>query len=237
MYKGKKIIAVIPARGGSKGIPDKNIKMLAGKPLIAWTIQEAKKSKYIDRLILSSESKKIIDIALSFGCEVPFVRPLELAGDNVLGVEPLIHAVKTLPEKYDYAVLLQCTSPLRTAEDIDKVVSFCIGKGSNSCISVCKTNSSPYKMQTITEEGRLRPFIDSDKAFYPRQHLPKVYEQNGAFYMIKTETLLKTKNLFTDDTLAYIMDSDNSLDVDRLIDFDIAEVLIKGKVKEKETSL
>ncbi len=114
MIAGKTVLAIIPARGGSKGVPRKNIRLLAGKPLIVWTIDEAKKSKYIDRFILSSEDDEIIKIAREYGCEVPFKRPIELAQDDTPGIEPVIHAINTLEDKYDYVVLLQPTSPLRT---------------------------------------------------------------------------------------------------------------------------
>ena len=128
MLNGKTILAIIPARGGSKGIPRKNIKPLAGKPLIAWTIEEAKKSKYIDRLILSSEDEEIIRIAKKWGCEVPFVRPKEFAEDETSGIEPILHAIETLSEKYDYVCLLQPTSPLRTVNDIDGCIKKCIDR-------------------------------------------------------------------------------------------------------------
>nr|HPK54819.1 acylneuraminate cytidylyltransferase family protein [Smithellaceae bacterium] len=117
MIQGKTVLAIIPARGGSKGIPRKNITNLAGKPLIAWTIEEAKKSKYIDRLILSSEDNEIIQVAKEWGCEVPFIRPRELAEDDTLGIEPVLHALNTIKKKYDYVVLLQPTSPLRSVDD------------------------------------------------------------------------------------------------------------------------
>jgi CMP-N,N'-diacetyllegionaminic acid synthase len=123
MFEGKTILAIVPARGGSKGVPRKNIRLLAGKPLIAWTIDEAKKSRYIDRLILSSEDDEIIEVAREFGCEIPFKRPDELAQDDTPGIESVIHAINTLEEKYDFVVLLQPTSPLRTVEDIDGLYS------------------------------------------------------------------------------------------------------------------
>ena len=134
MIDNKRVLAIIPARGGSKGVPRKNIRNLAGKPLIAWTIKEGKKSKYIDRLILSSEDSEIIEIAKAYGCDVPFVRPEELAKDNTSGVEPVLHAVSKL-EGYDIVVLLQPTSPLRTVTDIDKCIEKCIFEKAYLCLS------------------------------------------------------------------------------------------------------
>ncbi|MEH2097772.1 acylneuraminate cytidylyltransferase family protein, partial [Nostoc sp.] len=118
MIHGKKVLAIIPARGGSKAVPRKNIREIGGKPLIAWTIEEAKKSQYIDRLILSSEDDEIISIAQKWGCEIAFKRPVELAQDDTPGIAPVLHALNQLPI-YDYVVLLQPTSPLRQVIDID----------------------------------------------------------------------------------------------------------------------
>ena len=149
MISGKSILAIIPARGGSKGIPRKNIKLLAGKPLIAWTIDEAKKSIYIDRLILSSEDEEIIRIAKEWGCEAPFIRPAELAEDNTPGIDVVIHAIDALKEKYDYLVLLQPTSPLRKVEDIDRCIETCIDRNVPACISVSETMNHPYWMKVM----------------------------------------------------------------------------------------
>lgn len=238
MYKDKQILAVVLARGGSKGIKDKNVKDLAGKPLLAWTIEEARKSKYIDRLILSSDSQKIIDVAQNFGCETPFVRPKELAEDEVPSIDPFIHAIASLQEKYDYALLLQCTSPLRTVEDIDGAICFCIDKGANSCIGTCEAKKSPYKMQLIDHCGRLRPLFDAQKVFAPRQQLPKIYVINGAIYMIRIDVLFKTRRLLNnDETLAYLMNDENSLDIDDLMDCKIAEMILKDEGRKGEKNL
>lgn len=228
MYKNNNILAVIPARGGSKGVPHKNIHPLAGKPLLAWSIEQAKESKYIDRLILSSDSPRIMRVAKRFGCEVPFTRPAKFAGDHVLGVVPLIHAVETLFEKYDYAVLLQCTSPLRTPEDIDCAIRFCIDRKADSCISVCESKRHPFKMQKIDRRGILRPLEgNSQKGFLPRQKLPKIYQFNGAVYVIRTKTLLEKRTLLTPSTLAYLMPQERSLDIDNYADFLIAEFFLQ----------
>lgn len=143
-----KILAIIPARGGSKGVPRKNIRELAGKPLIAWTIEEAKKSKYIDRLILSTEDDEIIEVAKQYGCEVPFKRPIELAQDDTPGIDPVLHAIEQCPG-YDYVVLLQPTSPLRTVDDIDGCIEQLLSSdGTNFCVSVTEPEKSPYWMYT-----------------------------------------------------------------------------------------
>lgn len=227
MIEGKTILAIIPARGGSKGVPRKNIRDAVGKPLIAWTIDEAKKSKYIDRLIVSSEDKEIITIAESWGCEAPFVRPEELARDDTPGVEPVLHAVKMLPG-YDYIVLLQPTSPLRSAEDIDGCIEQCIKRQANTCVSVTEPDKNPYWMYELDEHGRLYPVIKTDKAILRRQDLPKVYVLNGAVYVTKCDWLLINKALITAETIAYLMPKERSLDIDGELDFVLLEAL-KGE--------
>jgi CMP-N,N'-diacetyllegionaminic acid synthase len=127
MIGERKVLGLIPARGGSKGVARKNIREVRGKPLIAWTIEEARRSIYLDRLVLSSEDTEIMEIARSFGCEVPFRRPEELAADDTPGIDPVLHALRELPG-FDYVALLQPTSPLRTAEDIDGCIERCVAK-------------------------------------------------------------------------------------------------------------
>lgn len=226
MIDGKKVLAVIPARGGSKGLPGKNIRKMAGKPLIAWTIKEAQKSKYIDRLILSSEDKEIIHIARKWGCEVPFVRPVELAQDHTPGIEPVIHAIKSLSSKYDYIILLQPTSPLRTAEDIDTCIENCINSNSPACVSVCEAEKSPYWMYTVDIQEKIHPFIQSEKPAYRRQDLPRVYVLNGAIYVASTDFLLKELTFINKETIAYVMPAERSVDIDTEIDFTYCELFM-----------
>jgi CMP-N,N'-diacetyllegionaminic acid synthase len=226
MIEGKTVLAIIPARGGSKGIPRKNICMLAGKPLIAWTIEEAKKSKYIDRLILSSEDEEIIQVAEEWGCEVPFIRPAELAKDDTPGIEPVLHAINTLEEKYDYVVLLQPTSPLRQVEDIEGCVERCILTKATACVTVSETDKSPYWMYSLEESYLLNPLIETDKNAYRRQDLPKSYALNGAVYMSKPKWLERTRKFITPETIAYIMPKERSYDIDTEVDFKICEYLL-----------
>lgn len=219
-----KILAVIPARGGSKGVPRKNIKELAGKPLIAWTIEEAKKSKYIDRLILSSEDDEIINVAKHFGCEVPFKRPIELAEDDTPGINPVIHAIMQCPG-YDYVVLLQPTSPLRTVEDIDGCIEKIVSNEAPFCVSVTEPEKSPYWMYTL-EKDKMKPLLPQDKLIARRQELPKSFALNGAVYVAEINKLLKEKSFLTKETVAYIMSQERSFDIDTIIDFKICESLI-----------
>ena len=226
MINGKSVLAIIPARGGSKGVPRKNIKEVGGKPLIAWTIEEAKKSKYIDRLILSSENDEIIAVARQWGCEVPFVRPMELARDDTPGIEPVLHAIETLPEKYDYVVMLQPTSPLRKAGDIDGCIECCIQNGAPACVSVTQPDHNPYWMFAIGKEGQLKPLIAAKPLISRRQNLPKVYALNGAVYVARREWLKEKRNFVSEETLAYVMDRERSLDIDSEYDVVVFTCLI-----------
>lgn len=158
MYGNKKILAIIPARGGSKGVPRKNIRALCGKPLIAWTIEEMKKSKYIDHSIVSTEDDEIKKVAESFGGNVPFMRPQELARDDTPGIEPVLHAIDKLPD-YDYVILLQVTSPLRTVEDIDGAIELCINRQAKSCVSITETEHSPYWLYSLGDNDVMMPLL------------------------------------------------------------------------------
>ena len=225
MIKGKTVLGIIPARGGSKGIPRKNIKLLCGKPLIAWTIEEAKKSKYIDRLILSTEDNEIIKVAKEWGCEVPFKRPKELAKDKTPGIEPVLHAIKKLPEKYDYVCLLQPTSPLRKAEHIDGAIEQCIDNKADSCVSVTEVEKHPYWMYEIKANNLIVPLIKKELVTR-RQDLPKVYVLNGALYVIKANVLKQKKKFINEKTIAYVMDRERSVDIDNIKDFKYCEYFL-----------
>jgi CMP-N,N'-diacetyllegionaminic acid synthase len=229
MIQGKSVLGIITARGGSKGFPGKNIANLAGKPLIAYTIEAGKKSKYIDRLILSSEDEDIIEVARDFGCEVPFIRPTELALDTTPGIDPVLHAIAAINEIFDFVVLLQPTSPLRISEDIDAAIEKCL-ISHPACVSVCEPDKSPYWMYSITEKDKMVPLLET-KA-YRRQDLPKVYAINGAIYVSDTEYLMKHKTFVTEDTVAYIMPKIRSIDVDSEIDLKLCELIINEKIED-----
>lgn len=222
-----KILAIIPARGGSKGVPRKNIHELAGKPLIAWTIEEAKKSKYIDRLILSSEDDEIIEVAKKYGCEVPFKRPIELAQDDTLGIDPVLHAIEQCPG-YDYVVVLQPTSPLRTVEDIDGCIEKLISSGVDFCVSVTEPEKSPYWMYTL-ENNQMAPLLPQETLIARRQDLPKCYSLNGAIYVARINSFIEEKSFITTNTMAYVMSQERSFDIDTIVDFKICEYLIEEK--------
>lgn len=225
MINGKKVIGIIPARGGSKGIPKKNIKALNGKPLIAWTIDEAQKSIYIDKLIVSSDDDEIINLSRQFGAEVPFKRPLKLAQDDTPGIDPVLHALGYFPE-YDYIVLLQPTSPLRSVQDIDNALELCVNGGFNFCVSVVESSASLYWMYRINEEGCLSSIFSSKEIPYQRQKAPITYELNGAVYVARIYSLSKTKSFLTEDTVPFVMPKERSVDIDSIDDFKYCEFLL-----------
>lgn len=236
MYEGKSILAIIPARGGSKGIPRKNIKTLDGKPLIAWSIEAGKKSKYIDRIIVSTEDKEIRDISLVYGAEVPFLRPKELAQDNTSSVDTIVDVIMKLKDieklEYDFILLLQPTSPLRNEKHIDESIDLLISNLDkyNALISVTELEHPVYWNRNIDDSQRLRNFMEYDKnKNYRRQDFMKTYRLNGAIYLIKTDAFLNYKNFETKDTLAYIMNRKSSIDIDCIDDLELAEYYMSPK--------
>lgn len=235
MINNKSILAIIPARGGSKGIPRKNIKLLNGKPLIAYTIEETLKSKYIDRIVVSTEEKETVKISEQFGAEVPYLRPLELSQDNSPTIDCVLHMVNWLKEKEnyvpDYLCLLQCTSPLRTYEDIDGTIEKAITLNIDGGVSVCEAEVNPY-WTNVFEGNKLRYFLEEGKQITRRQDLPRVYRLNGAVYVIKTSVLLQQKTFETENITGYVMNNENSIDIDTEIDFKFAELLIKECEKD-----
>ena len=226
MIGKNKILAVITARGGSKGVLYKNIRDLAGKPLIAWTIEEAKKSKYIDRLILSSDDQKIIDVAKNYDCEVPFVRPAELAQDDSSGNDVILHAIKQCPG-FTHVIRLQPTSPLRTVGHIDSFIEQFQEPDLNCSISVTTPDKHPMWMFTMADNNRLCPFFKGDIPTN-RQELPPAYAVNGALYMASIQWFRQNKTFLTSETKGFYMMPEESLDIDSEMDFAACEREIRA---------
>jgi N-acylneuraminate cytidylyltransferase len=229
MIRNKTVLAIIPARGGSKGLPGKNIKTVGGKPMLAWTIEAAKQSRYIDRVVVSSDDQAIIEVAKQFHCDAPFVRPAELAQDDSPAIDAVLHALANLPA-YDITVLLQPTCPLRDAHDIDNAIISMVQNRAKSCVSVSEPNKSPYWMYTTNGRGRLRPLLSAKLAAKQRQELPPVHVLNGAIYVVDTEYLQNTRTFVADDTVPYVMSKEHSIDVDYDLDLKLVELLIQPKV-------
>ena len=223
------ILAIIPARGGSKGLPGKNIKVLGEKPLIAWSIESANMSKLITKTIVSTDDSKIIEVAKKYDSLVPFTRPKELASDTASTKDVLIHAInyfKENNENYEYIVLLQPTSPFRKDGDIDEMIELAISTKADLVVSVKETASNPYYVLFEEDEnGYLKKSKESK--FTRRQDCPTVYEFNGSIYIIKVDALIKQNTLSFKNTIKFEMiNQKHSIDIDNQFDFDFAEFLL-----------
>jgi CMP-N,N'-diacetyllegionaminic acid synthase len=218
MIEGRKVLGIIPARGGSKGVPGKNIRLVAGKPLIALSIEQACNSAYIDRTVVSSDDDEIISIARQWGGDVPFVRPAELAADETPGMAPVLHALDQILG-YDYVVLLQPTSPLRLAEDIDGCIRHCVSSNSPACVTVALATESPYWMFTVDPQSRLKSLLGLTSLGPRRQDLPEVYSINGAVYVARIDWLRQTGTFISEETTGYVMPRERSIDLDSELDF------------------
>ena len=236
MYREKKFLAIIPARSGSKGIKDKNIIDLNGKPLIAHTIENAKKSNIFTDIIVSTDSDVYADISRSFGAWVPFLREENLSKDTSSTEEVLLDVIKRLREmgkEYDYFVLLQPTSPLRTNKDIIKAANLIIDEELNSVVSVCEMDHSPLLSNTLPSDLSLKDFINKNN-LKRRQELGTFYRINGAIYISRVKNYEITKSFYEDKSKAYIMDRASSIDIDEPVDLIVAKALMKDCEKSKE---
>ncbi len=222
----KKVLAIIPARGGSKDIPRKNVKSLVGKPLIGWSIDAANQASCIDRTIVSTEDEEIASVARELGADVPFIRPAELSADDTPGMAPVLHAISQLPD-YDWVFLLQPTSPLRSAEDIDGIWKFCQDRCAPAAVSVCEVKKHPYWMYQCNPTQHLEPLITERPDVARRQDLPSAYSLNGALYIARTDWLLEQRDFIGHETLGYIMPPERSVDLDTAQDWQWVEFLIE----------
>ena len=231
MINGKKILAIIPARAGSKGIKDKNIIDLKGKPLISYSIESALKSKYIDKVVVSTDGESIASVAKEYGAEVPFLRPKHLASDTSKTIDAVIHCVEEIQKlegNYDYMVLLQPTQPLRQSWHIDEAIELIEKKEEKALVSISKVKDHPILMRTIDENGYANNLIQ-ESSTKRRQDFSDYYKVNGALYINKIDYLDINTSL-NDNNLVYIMDSKYDVDIDELLDLHIAELVLTKKI-------
>lgn len=215
MIAGKKVLGLIPARGGSKGVVGKNLRLVGGKPLLVWTIEQALQSACLDRLVLSSDDDEIVAAGRNNGCEVPFMRPPELAVDDTPAVSVALHALDALAEQYDYLVLLQPTSPLRITADIDGAIRCCVERGASACVSVVQTEELPAWMYVVGQNGTLVPLLGETSSFpCRRQDAPPVYVLNGAVYVVQTDWFRSVRAFVGPGTVPFVMPRSRSLDID-----------------------
>lgn len=229
----KKILGIILARAGSKGIKNKNIVKLGNKPLISWTIETAIKSKKITDLVLSTDSKKIANIGKKYGVQVPFIRPKKFAKDNSSSVDAIEHAVNFLKNKglnYDYVLLLEPTSPLRDYKDIDNSIDKIFSKNYDSLASVSKLEAfHPDFLYKKNKIGFLSPFRKSKKKYIRRQDLEPIYFLEGSIYISKITTLMKKRTFYHNKTIGIEMPKWKSIEIDDKIDLVHTEAIIKKK--------
>jgi CMP-N,N'-diacetyllegionaminic acid synthase len=225
MFAGKKFLGVIPARGGSKGLPRKNILPLAGRPLIAWSIDAAKHSRFLDCVTVSTDSAEIASVAKEWGAYVPELRAEHLATDAATTVAVVQNWLEVCEKRnecvYDFVVILQPTSPFRTAKHIDQAIESVVKKGADSLASFCQASTHPLWMVVPTPAGTFEPFLKQDIP-HQRQGLKEIYQYNGALYIVSRE-LIQRGLLESEHTLFFEMDSRISVDIDDAWDFKWAE--------------
>jgi CMP-N,N'-diacetyllegionaminic acid synthase len=225
------ILALITARGGSKGVPGKNIALVAGRPLIAWTIEAARMSRHIGRVVVDTDDAVIAEVARACEAETPYVRPAELARDDTLSMDVVVHALRWLAEheayRPDWLCLLQPTSPLRTAADIDAAIELAIARNADAVVSVAPSDQHPLWQKRLDHDGRMHDYVEREARPLQRQGLPPAYVLNGAIYLAKSDILLTKRNWYTGRAYAYVMPSERSLDVDSHWDLRLADLMLR----------
>ncbi|WP_135455744.1 cytidylyltransferase domain-containing protein [Vibrio echinoideorum] len=230
MLNNKKIMAFIPARGGSKRLPRKNVLPLAGKPLINWSIEAGKKSQYIDRVFVSTDDKEIADVAWQLDVELPELRPAELASDTAKTEDVLLYSLEKFAPDVDVVVLLQPTSPLRTAEHIDEALELFMEQEAFSVVSVTPCEHPPLWSNTLPKDNSMGDFIRPE-ALSRSQDISQYYRLSGAIYIFDVKKLREYNEIrYTSETYAYVMDNDVSFDIDTEIDFDLAQFFMERSI-------
>ncbi len=228
-----RFLGLIPARGGSKRVPRKNLTPVAGKPLLAWTIEAARSAQRLDRVVLSTDDDEIAELGLRLGAEVPFRRPSELATDTAAGSDAMVHAVRSmaaLGEAFDYVVVLQPTSPLRVGADVDAAIELLLAKQAHAVVSVCKTDHPPEWSNTLPDDLSMRDFLRPEMRHTRSQDLPTSYRLNGAIYIHECQRLLRNEGVEMDElTYAYVMPRERSIDIDEVIDLEIADLFLRRR--------
>ena len=237
MFKDKRILAIIPARGGSKGLPGKNIKPLVGKPLIGWTIEQAISSKYVDEIYVSTDSIEIAKVAEEFGIKVPELRPAELASDNAPSASFIIYTIEKLEREgknFDYIILLKPTSPLREVEDIDNSIEqLILNPEVDSIVGVSLNECAHPSFLVSVENGLLKPYLNEMKAVR-RQDNEVLYFFEGTIYISRVSTFLEKKSFYHRNTMPYYVPKWKSFEIDDTEDWFIIESILKNKTNGKE---
>ncbi len=228
-----KVLAIVPARAGSKGLPGKNLAPVAGRPLLAYTIDAARAARAVERVVVTTDSPHIAAVARAYGAETPFLRPKELAGDNTPGLDPVLHAVQWLAAHESYrpwaVCCLQPTSPLREAMDIDAAFDLLVAYRADAVVSVSPALHPLQWLKRIDDTGRLHDAFDGIPFVARRQEVPPLYTLNGAVYLARTAVLLEQRTWYTDRTYAYVMPPERALDIDTAWDLYLADLVLKDR--------
>jgi CMP-N-acetylneuraminic acid synthetase len=224
------VVALITARGGSKGIPGKNLKLLGGRPLVAWSVAAACASRWVSRVLVSTDDPAIAEVAGEAGAEVPFLRPPALARDDSSHISVVLHTLDWLRDQEqitpDYLLLLQPTAPFRTGEDLDGAITLGRERNADAVVSVCEARTHPWLVKSVHPDGTIEDFIPRTLAYERRQDFPPAYMLNGALYLNRPASLRATGTFRPPGTLAYIMPVERSVDLDTLVDWELAELLL-----------
>jgi N-acylneuraminate cytidylyltransferase/CMP-N,N'-diacetyllegionaminic acid synthase len=234
MLNGKTFLAIIPARGGSKGLPRKNVKMICGKPLIAWTIEAGLKSKYLDEVMVSTDYRNIADVAKEFGANIPFLRPHYLANDTATSFKVIEHTIdfyrKELNQEFDYVVLLEPTSPLRVTDDIDTAIEMLMNSTAESIVGICRTeDQNPAFLTHKNKNNFISCYEEKEIKVLRRQDISDVYFFEGTIYISEKNALLKKKTFYHNKTIGYEVPKYKSLEIDDIYDFVMVDAIMQYK--------
>jgi len=234
MIATQNVLGIVLARSGSKGLPGKNIKLLCGKPLVAWSIEAGLFSKYIDDLVVSTDGAEIASLSKKLGAEVPFIRPSNLATDEASSVDAIIHALDYLENKgryYDIVALLEPTSPLREASDIDAALELLINQNATAVVSVCKSEAQhpSFIFRMNNDSKKISPFLGRQPNALRRQDISSTYFLDGTIYCSTTDALKENRGFYHDDTRAVVMPKWKSLEIDDLDDFLMVEAIMRSR--------
>ena len=235
MIDNKNVLAIIPARGGSKGLPRKNILPLCGKPLINYTIEQSIRCQYIDRVVVSTDDSEIAEIALLAGANLPFIRPDYLSTDTATSFDVIMHCLNWHEENrfdFGYLIFLQPTSPLRTLEDINLAFKLIENLNAKAIVTVCESEHHPFGMNTLPSNNNMNEFEKPEYERQPRQQLPKYFRINGAIYLSEIKYFKSQMSFLGPQTFAMIMDKSHSIDIDDEIDLEFANFYME-KTKYK----
>lgn len=236
MINDKRVLALVPARAGSKGLLGKNIRRMCGKPLVGWSIEQGWGSRYVDKVLVSTDSEEIASVAREFGASVPFLRPQELASDTACSIDVIFHAIDFLErqgERYDYLVLLEPTSPLREVSDIDGAIELCAqGPKNSSVVGVAMVDNAHPSFLFSLKNGRLQPMKGKQPTGLRRQDLKQdYYYLEGSIYVTSISALRKERTFYHDATAPWIVDKYKAIEIDTVADFVIADALMDAQIK------